>query len=70
MCIARSRRARGLFLIALVSGIAAAQTGAVPVSGSGRDPAGRLEKLPAVSEVVVVTADVSKIDIAAPDPSQ
>ena len=49
MCIARSRRVRdrsirsrlaGLFLIAFVSGLAAAQTGAVPVSGSVLDPAG------------------------------
>ena len=67
MSIARSRQARdrgigrrlaALFLSAFVCGIAGAQTGAV-------DP-----RLPATSEIVVVTADVSKIDIASPDPSQ
>src|ERR1700689_4774019 len=70
MFIARTRRARhrgiksrlaGLLLLAFASGIATAQTGAVPLPGS---------VLPAVSEEVIVTADVSKIDIASPDPSQ
>ena len=144
MCIARSRRAKdrgnksrlaGVFLLAFVSGIATAQAGAVPVTGSVLDPAGhpvaeaqieldptfgaglsaktdhdgafvidlpdpgaytvhvhapgfaaltrtmqigaqntkltlRLDKLSAASEEVVVTGDVSKIDLTSPDPSQ
>ena len=67
MSIARSRQARdrgigrrlaALFLSACVSGIAVAQTKAI-------DP-----RLPVVNEEVIVNADVSKIDIASPDPSQ
>jgi hypothetical protein len=63
MCIARPRRARltGLVVIAFVCGIAAGQTGLVPVTGS---------VLQEVREEVIVTADVSKIDLASPDPSQ
>src|ERR1700744_3383179 len=67
MSIATSRRARNcgitwplaaLFLSACVSGIAVAQTKAI-------DP-----RLAVVNEEVIVNADVSKIDIASPDPSQ
>src|ERR1700761_3539159 len=67
MSIATSRRARNrgirwplaaLFLSACVSGICVAQTKAI-------DP-----RLPVVNEEVIVNADVSKIDIASPDPSQ
>src|ERR1700748_1782930 len=67
MSIATSRRARNrgirwplaaLFLSACVSGICVAQTKAI-------DP-----RRPVVNEEVIVNADVSKIDIASPDPSQ